>query len=364
MIKKTAARCASWLILGLLSLPFSTLTNAAGLATITIKQSNAKTQYIAEGVVEAVKSSVIAPQVSGSITELPVKAGDYVKAGQLRVRIDTRIAAQQSAANQAQVVAAQAQVAAAQAQLSTARKEFERKQRLYEKQYISQAALERAESDYKTAQAQTNTQIAQAKAQHAQSGLSNVQTGLHTITAPYSGVIAEVMTEVGGMAMPGQPLLTLYDPNGFRVSVNVPQSQLAQLKAGPNINVTVPAASVVERSLISTNLTVLPTADSVSNMSTVRLTLPQNITSIRPGMFARAMLPVNDANGKDQIFVPVKSVIKRSELVAVYVVDKQGHPQLRQVRLGRKQGENIEVFAGLQPGESVALDPIAAANVK
>ena len=231
MIKKTAARCASWLILGLLSLPFSTLTNAAGLATITIKQSNAKTQYIAEGVVEAVKSSVIAPQVSGSITELPVKAGDYVKAGQLLVRIDTRMAAQQSAANQAQVVAAQAQVAAAQAQLSTARKEFERKQRLYEKQYISQAALERAESDYKTAQAQTNTQIAQAKAQHAQSGLSNVQTGLHTITAPYSGVIAEVMTEVGGMAMPGQPLLTLYDPNGFRVSVNVPQSQLAQLKA-------------------------------------------------------------------------------------------------------------------------------------
>ena len=81
-------------------------------------------------------------------------------------------------------------------------------------------------------------------------------------------------------------------------------------------------------------------------------------------MFARAMLPVNDANGKDQIFVPVKSVIKRSELVAVYVVDKQGHPQLRQVRLGRKQGENIEVFAGLQPGESVALDPIAAVNVK
>jgi hypothetical protein len=81
-------------------------------------------------------------------------------------------------------------------------------------------------------------------------------------------------------------------------------------------------------------------------------------------MFARAMLPVNDVKGKGQIFVPVKSVIKRSELMAVYVVDKQGRPQLRQVRLGRKQGENIEVFAGLQLGELVALDPIAAANVK
>jgi len=51
-------------------------------------------------------------------------------------------------------------------------------------------------------------------------------------------------------------------------------------------------------------------------------------------------------------------------LMAVYVVDKQGHPQLRQVRLGRKLGENVEVFAGLQAGELVALDPIAAANAK
>jgi multidrug efflux pump subunit AcrA (membrane-fusion protein) len=63
-----------------------------------------------------------------------------------------------------------------------------------------------------------------------------------------------------------------------------------------------------------------------------------------------------------QIYVPASAVIKRSELTAVYVVDSQGHPHLRQVRLGRKQGDNIEVFAGLQLGEKVALDPIAAAN--
>jgi RND family efflux transporter MFP subunit len=338
------------LILGFVNIALPPAAIAAGLATVVVKQSNNALTFTVEGVVEAVKSSVIAPQVSGSITALPVKAGDYVKAGQLLVRIDTRMAAQQAMSNQAQV-------AAAQAQLNAARKEYERKYRLYEKQYISQAALERAESDYKTAEAQT-------KAQLAQTGMSGVQTGLHTINAPYSGVIAEVMTEVGGMAMPGQPILALYDPSGFRVRVNVPQSQLASLKAGSSINIQVPAASEGERSVISTNLTVLPTADSVSNMSIVRLTLPQNLASIRPGMFARAMLPVNDVKGKGQIFVPVKSVIKRSELMAVYVVDKQGRPQLRQVRLGRKQGENIEVFAGLQLGELVALDPIAAANVK
>lgn len=191
-----------------------------------------------------------------------------------------------------------------------------------------------------------------------------MQTRLHTINAPYAGVVAEVMVEVGDMAMPGKPLLSLYDPNGFRVVVNVPQSKIGSLKDGVSIKLLIPAAKETERNLISTQLTVLPTADPVSNMVTVRLTLPQNLASVSPGMFARAMLPVNGAKGSVQIYVPARAVIKRSELMAVYVVDKDGRPHLRQVRLGRRQGDNIEVFAGLQAGEIVALDPIAAVNLK
>lgn len=328
----------------------SNIAYAGGLDTVTVTQSNSEQLFTAEGVVEAVKGSMIAPQVSGSITVLTVKVGDHVKSGQLLARIDTRIANQQAMSSQAQVMAAQAQ-------LSAARSEYERKRRLYEKQYISQAALERSESDFKTAEAQT-------KAQLAQTGIAGVQTGLHTLNAPYAGVIAEVMAEVGDMAMPGKPLLTLYDPNGFRVVVNVPQSKIGNLKRGENIKVQIPAAQEAERNLTSTQLTVLPTADPVSNMATVRLILPQNLLSITPGMFARAMLPVNGSIGSSQMYVPAKAVIKRSELMAVYVVDKQGRPHLRQVRLGRKQGDNIEVFAGLQAGEVVALDPIVAANFK
>ena len=328
----------------------SNIAFADDLTTVAVTQSNSAQLYTAEGVVEAIKASMIAPQVSGSITVLSVKVGDHVKAGQLLARIDTRMANQQAISNQAQVLAAQAQ-------LSAARSEYERKRRLYEKQYISQAALERSESDFKTAEAQT-------KAQLAQTGMSGVQTGLHTLNAPYAGVIAEVMGEVGDMAMPGKPLLTLYDANGFRVVVNVPQSKIGNLKRVENINVLIPAAQEVERNLISTQLNVLPTTDPVSHMATVRLTLPKNLLSITPGMFARAILPVSGSTEQSQIFVPAQSVVKRSELMAVYVVDKQGQPHLRQIRLGRRQGGNFEVFAGLQAGELVALDPIAAANFK
>lgn len=327
---------------------FANIAWAQGLTTAVVTPSGSRSVYVAEGTVEAVKSSVIAPQVAGSITALPVKAGDYVKEGQLLARIDMRLATQQA-------MTSQAQVAAAQAQLSAARKEYERKRRLHEKEYISQAALERAESDYKTAEAQ-------ARAQLAQSGMSGVQKGLHTINAPYAGIVGEVMAEIGDMAMPGSPLLSVYNPREFRVVVNVPQSQLAILKRGESIQVAIPAASAREANLTSTQATVLPTVDMVSNMAKVRLALPQGLTSISPGMFARAMLPVEAGDGQGQLLVPVQAVIRRSELMAVYVVDSQGKARLRQVRLGRRQGANVEVYAGLQAGERVALDPVAAAR--
>ena len=321
---------------------------ADALQTVTVAQSNADQVITVEGSIEAVKGSLLSPQVSGSITVLNVKAGDQVKVGQVLARIDTRIANQQAAASQAQV-------GAARAQLSAARQEYERKKRLHEKQYISQAALERAESDYKTAEAQT-------KAELAQTGVANVQSGLHTVTAPYAGIVAEVMTEQGDMAMPGKPLLALYDPEELRAVVNVPQSQIASIKVGGNIKVIIPAAAEAERSVTVSQITVLPTADAISNSVKVRLLLPQNLSSVSPGMFARAQLPTTSGKLHNQIFIPSQAVIKRSELVAVYVVNAQGEPQLRQVRVGRKQGDNIEIFAGLYSGEKIALNPIAAAN--
>ncbi|GBG13087.1 RND transporter [Novimethylophilus kurashikiensis] len=319
---------------------------AAPLATAPVASSGSNGTYTAEGVVEAVKSSLIAAQVTGSVTALTVKAGDTVKAGQLLARIDTRLAAQQVATNQAQVVAAQAQLAAA-------RKEYERKQRLYDKQYISQAALERAEADFKAAQAQT-------QAQTAQSGMASVQTGLHAIYAPYSGVIAEVMTEVGNMAMPDKPLIAMYEPRAMRVVANVPQSVVAKLKQQADIQVEIPGA--VQGRMASRELTVLPMADAVSHVVQVRIGLPGTVSGLKPGMFSRAALPMTESDADGKLSIPASAVLRRSELNAVYVVDKQGRPQLRQVRLGRQLGDRMEVLAGVEAGEQVALDPIAAAK--
>lgn len=75
-------------------------------------------------------------------------------------------------------------------------------------------------------------------------------------------------------------------------------------------------------------------------------------------MFVRAHFVVGKAN---KLVIPQSAVLRRSEVVAVYVVDEQGSAKLRQVRLGEKTATgSVEVLAGLNPGERVALDPIKA----
>ena len=63
-----------------------------------------------------------------------------------------------------------------------------------------------------------------------------------------------------------------------------------------------------------------------------------------------------------RLFVPTSAVVRRAEMNTLYVVDAKGVPMLRLVRLGRAQGDQVEVLSGVSAGEQVALDPQAAAR--
>lgn len=334
-------RAALVLLLSVISLS----PRAAPLATAEVSVAGAADALVADGVVEAVRQSDIAAQVPGRITALRVKAGDTVKAGQLLARIDERIARQQT-------LTGRSQVAALSAQLDAASKEYRRQQHLFQQGFLSQAALDRAESEFKATQAQTKAQMAQVDA-------SIVQTGLHMLTAPYAGIIAAVNVEIGDMVLPGKPLITIYDPKALRVTVNVPQTRIAALRHEAAV-IEIPAAPPAQASLRLAEMTILPTADPVSQMVQVRFAMPLKIGGVTPGMFARARLPLADKGQGRRLFVPEQAVFRRSELSAVYVLDKAGKPLLRLVRSGRAADGRIEILTGLEPGEKVVLDPLAA----
>jgi RND family efflux transporter MFP subunit len=319
---------------------------AGDIETAPVQVAASGNVYVADGYVEAVRQTVVASQVPGRVTALSVKAGDWIRSGQILARIDNRAAEHQAAASEAQV-------AAARAQMDAAEKDYQRSLTLFQKQYISRAAMDEAEARFKSLHAQARAMLAQA-------GVASTQTSFHALAAPYSGVVATVTTELGDMAVPGKPLLTVYDPGALRVVATLPERYVGVLKRGVAVRLEFPGAPDAVRWQTAQSVTVLPTQDPASHTAQVRLDLPPHVR-LAPGAFARAYFPVSE-DGGGTLTIPLKAVVKRTELHAVYVPNGAGRFQLRQVRLGRIAGEHVTVLAGLQAGERVALDPIAASK--
>jgi RND family efflux transporter MFP subunit len=319
------------------------------LASVTLQPAAAEQSRGFDGVVEAIRQTTLAAQVAGSVIALNVKSGDVVSAGQVLLRIDARAADQNAAASVAQV-------SAAEAALAVAARDFERQQELFQKQYISAAALERATAQFKSTQAQVD-------AQRAQAGAARTQTGFHVVIAPYAAVVADVPVTLGDMALPGRPLVTLYDPSALRVTAAVPQTALAGLAPQARVRVELPGMAAAQQWPVPLLTSVLPTVDAATHTGQIRLDLPSGLAGVAPGMFARVWLPT-PGNAAPTLRVPAAAIVRRAELTAVYVLDPDGRPLLRQVRLGRAAADGVEVLAGLSAGDRVALDPPAAARVR
>jgi RND family efflux transporter MFP subunit len=296
--------------------------------------------YDAEALVEAVNQSTVAAQIAGRIVQINFDVGDYVKQGQVIMRIDASQVSQALAGSKAQV-------AQAQAGLQNARATYERTRQLFAQKFVSQAALDKALAEYRAAQAQAQASLAGA-------GAAATTQSFATIVAPYSGIVAARHVELGEMAAPGKPLMTGFDPKDLRVVADIPQYRLAEVRAATRTMVEIPS---LNKWVQATGITVLPAADVKTHTTRVRIDLPQNMRDVIPGIYARAHFAVGKTK---KLLVPAAAVVRRSEVTAVYVVDKEV-VHFRQIRLGEPAGQNeVEVLAGLMPGEVVALEPAKA----
>jgi RND family efflux transporter MFP subunit len=315
--------------------------NPEALKTAAVELRDVELTTSAEAVMEAVRQSTVSAQISGRIVELRFDIGDYVKKGDVIVRIDERSAARALEASEAQVLEAQAA-------LANARAQYERSKQLLAQKFISQAALDQAEAAYKAAQARVGALVAGA-------GAAATERSFATVIAPYSGVVSARHVELGEMATPGRPLMTGFDPSTLRVVATVPQAQVAAIQAGGKARIEIPSLG---RWVDVKSMTIVPQADPRTHTSRIRLDLPAEVRGVVPGVYARAHFVVGKA---PRLLVPRTAVLRRSEVTGVYVVDSEGRARLRQVRLGSAGDEaSVEVLAGLKPGERVALEPVKA----
>jgi RND family efflux transporter MFP subunit len=311
----------------------------AAIETAAAEYRTIPREYRLDGVVEAVNQTTVSAQTQGQVEEILYDVNDFVEKGAVLVRLnDTE--------HRARVTQAAAELKSATAQLQQTKDEFERVKDLFARKLSSASAMDDATAKLKSAQ---------ARFEAATAGLEQAQEQLRytEIRAPYSGIVTQRHVEVGETASPGQPVMTGISLEQLRVSVDVPQSVIPAVRGGKAVRVYLPDGETIT----ADKITVFPFADLGSNTFKVRVELPEGTKKLFPGMLVKTGFVIGD---KRERVVPKKAVVYRSEVTGVYVLNGDDRLHFRQIRIGRALKDGLVVLAGLDEGERVALDPIAA----
>jgi RND family efflux transporter MFP subunit len=324
-----------------------------GLATFEVRAGGAALERWYDGSVEAVRQATLTAQTSGRVAEALHDVDDRVKAGELLLRLT-------GVEQRAGLRQAEQGLREAEARATVAEAEFARIRDVYEKRLVARSALDRATADRDAAAAQLAA---------AQAGLATARenAGYTEIRAPYDSVVTRRHVEPGEAVATGQPLMEVAALERLRVVADVPSTVAEALRAGGRATVL-----LGERRYDSERVVVFPAATAQSSTVRVRVELPEGAAGAYPGLYAKVgfdakgvasagpTVAADDRAGP--ITIPAAAVAERSEVTAVYVVDSDGRLYFRQVRLGRRYGDTVEVLAGLRPGERVAVDPVDAAQ--
>ncbi|MCU0767739.1 MAG: efflux RND transporter periplasmic adaptor subunit [Gammaproteobacteria bacterium] len=313
---------------------------AADLETASVERRQSPREYRLDGVVEATNRSTISAQTSGQVAEVLFDVEDYVTKGTVVVRLkDTE--------HRARLDQAEAELEAAEARLVEATRDHERVRGVHDKGLTSKAELDRATATLHAAEARR--EAAAAAVTQAREQLDYTQ-----VRAPYSGIVTERLVQVGETAQPGQRLMSGISLEQLRVVVDVPQNLIREVRTHGKARVQQPGNGWVD----ATRLTIFPYADPASNTFRVRLDIAPGTRDMFPGMLVKTAFVTGS---RDELIVPERAVVQRSEVTGVYVVGADGGVALRHVRLGRNNEDGtVTVLSGLGLGERVALDPVAA----
>ena len=274
------------------------------------------------GTLEADETARIATRISGLVSQVPVFEGTAVSAGDVLVRLDAT-------------------------DLTAALRAAESNERLAERSHDRVAALaaDGAASRQELDEAEARLQAARSATEAARAQLEYA-----VIRAPFSGVVTARHTDPGALAVPGQPLLTLQSGRAGTVRVALPAALWAEVPPGRVIEVSdgdwTTEGTVTRRA---------PAIGDASRRFEVELAVETGPEVPIAG--SHVDIHLHEA-GDATLWIPVDALVTRGQLTGVWMV-QDDRLKLRWLRTGRREGDRVEVLAGVAEGDRIVRAPAA-----
>jgi RND family efflux transporter MFP subunit len=288
------------------------------------------------GTVQAVSQTTVRAKVAAEVKKVLVREGDRVRAGQTVAEFDTSLL-------RAQLAERTAQLASAQANLETAKRTREANAELVKQNFISKNAFDNAEGTF---QSQTAA-VGQAKAQLEQ---TEIALGDAIVRAPINGTVSKRHVQPGEKVGFDAPMLSLVDLTDLEVAAQVSLADIAKIR--PGMPTTVQVEGMPERSFPGSVERINPSAEPGTRSINVYVSLKNEESLLKAGMFARVRLTLNA--DREASALPVSAVRGDGANTYVWVI-AGGRLDRRPVTTGVRdpRGSLVEILAGLQPTELV-----------
>jgi len=365
-------------------------------STATVAPRDFSSSVLATGAVQAqVGAEVrVGARISGKVERLLANIGDHVTKGQVIAELEKADLEATVAQREAELRLASAKLAAVEnllpkeiqkAELDMSRwlatctlcaQDKSRESRLLESEATSQQSFEQAQEHLAVAKAQfasaekahelakahyeEDRKQASAEVDRARSALDNakVQLSYATITAPIGGVIASVSTEEGetvAAGMQAPTFVTIIDLERLQVDAYVDEVDIGKVKVGQRTLFTVDAFPATEfEGKVSAIYPKAVIQDNVVNYDVVVDIETPYQGILRPEMTANVTIFLEKRAGV--LAVPAKAVQRERGKNVVYVL-RDGRTEPREIKVGWRDGQWIEVASGLQKDETVLLEP-------
>lgn len=318
------------------------LTNTEAPIAVKVSGISADNQsefVTASGKIEAENSANVSTRMMGYVTKINVKVGQKVNAGQLLVSINNT----DLQAKKAQV---DASILQATAGYNNAKKDYERFVALFAQQSASQKELDDMTSRYEMAKASLEGAKQMRNEVMAQFNYSN-------ITAPFSGVVTNTFVKEGDMANPGMPLVSIEGINQMQVTAMVSESDITAIQNGMKAKVLVKSTN---EEFSGTVTEVSSSAKNTGGQYLVKLNLSKVDKKVLAGMFVNVQFPIlnktkETSNSTDKVVVPVSALVHQGQLTGIYTIGNENTAILRWLRVGKTNGNQVEVLSGLNSNE-------------